>query len=417
MSPATATSTAPAAFDPATFDPGTFNPHDPGFLANPYPIYRWFREHEPIAWVEPYESWWCFTYDDCQRILTGTDLFLKNNPVPSTAAPPPLTDVLSGMPESVFSVDNPRHAEIRPILDGLFARTITDAKEIAATAARGLLTKAKVSKRLDLVSTYALPLPASVLQTVLGVPQGDFMGVMQYVAAVLAANDITAPISVRGAGLTCDFALNAYYQGLSRCPHLYAKGRMFDLMLNEGTKAPHGLSGDDVQVNSVTLSIAGYYSTTFLIGTGTLSLLKHPDQLELLRTKPELGTSAFWEMMRYDGPVQLIDRYVAADTTIAGKALRRGDKVTAVTGSGNHDPAAFPDPERFDITRPDTATKGLSFGSGIHYCLGAPLAEQVSPVAFQVLLDELPGLALAGTPQWYTDPFLRAVSNLPIEFH
>ncbi len=118
----------------------------------------------------------------------------------------------------------------------------------------------------------------------------------------------------------------------------------------------------------------------------------------------------------YSYSTQLIDRYATEDVEICGRTLHRGDKVTAVTGSGNHDAAAFPDPERFDITRPDTATRGLSFGSGIHYCLGAPLAEQVSPVAFQVLLDELPGLALAGTPQWYTDPFLRAVSNLPVAF-
>lgn len=398
------------------FDPSTFNPHDPGFLVDPYPTYAKFREHAPIAWVEPYASWWCFKYEDCHKILTGTDLFIKNNPLPSTSAPPPLVDVLSGMPASVFGADNPRHDQIRPILDGLFATAITNAQQTTAEIARGLLTAAKTSKRIDLISSYALPLPSSVLQTVLGVPASDFAGLMQYVAAAVAANDITAPTSVRAAGLTCNFAINAYYHALSRCPSLYARQKMFDLMLNVGTKAPNGLSEDDVQVNSVTLSIAGYYSTTFLIGTGTLNLLRNPDQLALLRAQPALATSAFWEMMRFDGPVQLIDRYVTADTELCGRVVHRGEKVTAVTGSGNHDPSAFADPDRFDITRAGVQQKNLSFGQGIHYCLGAPLAEQVSPVAFQVMLDELPGLKLAGTPQWYTDPFLRAVSNLPIAF-
>lgn len=398
------------------FDPKTFNPHDPAFLADPYPTYAKFREEAPIAWVEPYASWWCFKYEDCQKILTGTDLFLKNNPVASTSPPPPLVGVLAGMPESVFGADPPRHDVVRSILNPLFATSIVDAKQVTASLARGLLTTAKTSRRIDLVSSYALPLPASVLQTVLGVPANDFQGLTQYVAAIVAANDITAPTSVRAAGLTCNFALNAYYHALSRCPSQYAKQRMFDLMLNEGTKAPNGLSEDDVEVNSVTLSIAGYYSTTFLIGTGTLNLLRNPDQLALLQKHPELAPQAFWEMMRFDGPVQLIDRYVAADTELCGRTVHRGDKVTAVTGSGNHDPAAFDDPERFDILRQGVQEKNLSFGSGIHYCLGAPLAQQVSPVAFQVLLDELPGLTLAGTPQWYTDPFLRAVSNLPIAF-
>ncbi len=397
----------------APFTPSSFNPHDPAFLADPYPTYARFREQAPVSWVTPYNTWWCFRYEDCQRILTGTDLFVKNNPVPSTSPPPPIAGVLAAMPESVFSVDNPRHDQVRPILDGLFATAIAGAVPAATALAQQLLVAAKVSSQFELMNAYALPLPAGVLQGVLGVAAADFAGITNWVTAIVAANDITAPMSVRLGGLTCSMALNAYYQALGRCP-MHQPTAMFDLMRDQGMKAPNGLSLDEVQTNAVTLSIAGYYSTTFLIGTGTLNLLNHPDQLALLRAKPELMQRAVTEMLRFDAPVQLIDRYVTAETEIGGVKLKPGDVVTAVTGSANHDSSVFPDGDRFDITRDETTHQ--SFGAGIHRCLGAPLAERVAPVAFQALLEQLPGLRLAGTPQWRTDPFLRSPSNLPITF-
>jgi cytochrome P450 len=397
----------------APFKPASFNPHDPAFLANPYPTYARFREEAPVSWVTPYNTWWCFRYEDCQRILTGTDLFLKNNPVPDSGPPTPVAGVLSAMPESVFSLDNPRHDQVRPILDGLFATAIEQAVPWATALAQQLLVTAKASRQFELMNAYALPLPSGVLQRVLGVAPADFAGLTNWVTAIVAANDITAPMSVRMGGLTCSMALNAYYQALGRCP-MHNPTAMFDLMRDQGMKAPQGLSLDEVQTNAVTLSIAGYYSTTFLIGTGTLNLLAHPDQLALLRRTPSLMPQAVTEMLRFDGPVQLINRYVAAATEIGGVQLKPGDVVTAVTGSANHDSSVFPDGDRFDITRTENAHQ--SFGAGIHYCLGAPLAERVAPVAFQVLLDQLPNLRLAGTPQWRTDPFLRAPSNLPIAY-
>ncbi|MBI3792251.1 MAG: cytochrome P450, partial [Gemmatimonadetes bacterium] len=265
-----------------SINPVTFNPHDPAFLANPYPTYAWFRANRPVSWVTPYNTWWCFNYDDCVRILTGTDLFLKNNPVPSAGPPPPIAGVLASMPESVFSLDNPRHDEVRPILDGLFATAIASAVPRAEAVAQQLLVAAKASWQFDLMSSYALPLPSGVLQQVLGVPAADFAGIENWVAAIVAANDITAPMAVRMGGLTCSMALNAYYQALARCP-MHDPNAMFDLMRTRGTTAPKGLSVDEVQTNAVTLSIAGYWSTTFLIGAGTLNLLQHPAQLERLR--------------------------------------------------------------------------------------------------------------------------------------
>jgi pimeloyl-[acyl-carrier protein] synthase len=215
-------------------------------------------------------------------------------------------------------------------------------------------------------------------------------------------------------------ALRSYYDCLLEGkPFAPLEGKMVSLMATEGEASPAKISRDEIIANAVTMSIAGYYSTTFLIGTGTLNLLNNPNSMKSLRKSiadgdDSLLQSAILEMLRYDGPVQLIDRYAAEDTEIADVKIPKNQKVTAVVGSANHDEAEFPYPEKFDITR--NAEPMLSFGEGMHRCLGEPLFKKVAPVAFKTLLNARPEFKLAGMPQWQTDPYLRAVSNLPLEF-
>jgi cytochrome P450 len=173
-----------------------------------------------------------------------------------------------------------------------------------------------------------------------------------------------------------------------------------------------GLKPTEVATTSLNLAIAGYASTTYLLATGLLRLLQNPDQLAALRADPGLAVNAVREMLRLDAPAQLVDRFAARDTVLGGVKIRRGDAVTAVIGSANRDATRWPDPDRFDIHRDNTAQIG--FGDGIHTCLGAPLVQRVAPTALNVLLQAWPVLRLAGTPQWQTDPYLRSVANLPL---
>jgi cytochrome P450 len=181
-------------------------------------------------------------------------------------------------------------------------------------------------------------------------------------------------------------------------------------MVLQATK--QGMTIDEVQETAINFNVAGYMSTTFLIATGSYNLLQNPAQLALLRQQPELIPNAVEEMLRYDTPAQLVDRVAAEDLTIAGVKIRKGDNVTAVLGSANHDETVFSDPETFDVTR--DAAAHVAFGDGIHYCIGAPLVRLVGPAAVKTLLQELPAFSLAGIPQWQSDPYLRSVSNLPI---
>lgn len=394
---------------PADSEPDVFNPHEPAFLANPYPTYARFRASDPVQCVMPYNAVWVFRYEDVKTVLSDTGRFPKNPKDPKPAPGP--FEVLQYMPAGVFSADPPRHAELRAIMDPLFTTAIEGAASFAEDTARVLLDQKKGTQRIDLMSDYALPLPAAVLGHVLGIPTADWQGVVSWVQAIAMGHDITQSRSAQAAAGTCTMAIIAYLQGFARgCPHAHNAHGMVPAMAVAGVE--QGLSPEDVQMSAMNLAVAGYLSTTYLIGTGVLSLLKHPDQLELLRDRPDLMDGAVAEMLRFDAPAQLADRVAVEDVTLAGATIEAGTRVSAVIGSANHDADVFANPDTFDIQR--DASAQLAFGDGIHYCIGAPLARIVTPVALRVLLEVAPELACAGTPQWQTDPYLRGPTSLPV---
>ncbi len=385
-----------------------FNPHAPAYSKDPYLFYAEARELTPVLKVQPYDSWWVFRDADVRTVLLDTEGFVKSNPLQDTLPPPPM-DALANLPPGVFMMDPPRHDFVRPLLDGLFATAIEGIDTYVEQQAMKLIDATRGSGRVEFVQAFARPLPAQVLFQVMGMPLAT-QAISGWVDGYIAGHDVTAPMGARLGALTCTFAIQAYFLSLAAggpaCPH---SGLFKGMMANVG---PQGLETTEVATTSLNLAIAGYASTTYLLATGLLRLLQNPAQLAALRADPSLAENAAWEMLRYDAPAQLVDRFAARDTMLGGVKIRRGDAVTAVIGSANRDPARWPDPDRFDIRRD---TKGqVGFGDGIHTCLGAPLVQQVAPTALNVLLRELPNLALAGTPQWQTDPYLRSVSNLPI---
>jgi cytochrome P450 len=398
------------------FDPAAFNPHDPKFLADPFPTYAQFRATHPIYPVPLYGSDWMFRYEDCKTVLSATDVWVKNPPDggPRTPAYGPYA-MMANFPLGLFSSDPPLHTTLRGILEPMFDEAIKVAPDIARRLAGPLLEAAAAHGRLELIDAYALPLPAGVLFTLLGIPDepGVWAGLIQMQAAIAAAHDITQSMAVRGAGATCSMALNSFFEGMLLANREQPGQGLFAQMCQAFAAA--GLSPQEVQMCAIDFLVAGYLSTTFIIGTGVRRLLLNPDQLAALRADPALIGKALEEMLRYDGPVQVIDRYAAVATSVGGKNYAPGAKVTAVVGAADHDPAVFAEPEAFLIAR-EEPQEHLSFGAGIHYCIGAPLVRLVAPVAIEALLGAFPDLALDGDPQWQTDPYLRAVTNLPLRF-
>jgi cytochrome P450 len=172
-----------------------------------------------------------------------------------------------------------------------------------------------------------------------------------------------------------------------------------------------GLSSEQLVATLCDILIAGYLSTTYLIANGMNRLLADPDTLARLRAEPDLTSAAIEELLRLEGPVQLIDRIAARDTTLGGQPVAAGTHVALVVASANHDPDWFSDPEELRLDR----THGhLAFGDGIHVCVGAPLARIVTPIALRALLDQTEEIKLDGEPQWQTDPYLRGAVSLPL---
>ncbi len=407
----------------------TFNPHDPKFLEDPYPQYAQFRAEEPIKWVDkPYDSYWVFRHDHAMQVLRDKDTFVKQSPIATMPTPDELKKAgafiaMGYLPKGLFPSDPPRHTALRPIMEQAFVEPFRAAPKFAAAVANDPLAKIKVGgERFELVSDYAIALPSAVLFHVLGLPKEHGLTLIGWVDAVVMAHDETQNPRIRAMGATCRMALLTYYQGLVKALEagqpVTGDGVVKTLAAQVGTTLSDGtkLTTEDVAVCCADFTVAGYISTTYLIGTGIRNLLNNPDQLALLAEEPGKHIKgAVEEMLRYDAPAQLVDRVVKTDGTKLGDVVfKAGDAITVVIGSAGRDEEAFPKADKFIIDRDHS--KQIGFGYGIHECIGAALVRGVAPVAIESLLKELPGLKLAGKAQWQTDPYLRAMTNLPLAF-
>ena len=172
------------------------------------------------------------------------------------------------------------------------------------------------------------------------------------------------------------------------------------------------LTEDELVATAVLLQMAGHEASVNVVGNGVLALLRHPAELARLRADPSLAPTAVEELIRYDSPLQLFERTATEDTPVGGVTVRAGQKIAALLGAANRDPAVFADPDRLDVGR--SPNPHLGFGAGIHYCLGAPLARVELQVALGTLLDRVPRLALAGEPVRRPEFVIRGLSTLPV---
>jgi hypothetical protein len=210
------------------------------------------------------------------------------------------------------------------------------------------------------------------------------------------------------------FELRAYFERIAEERRREPREDLLSALLaaeEEGDK----LTTDEVFSTCILLLVAGNETTTNLIGNGLLALLRHPDQLALLRDDPALIEGAVEELLRYDSPVQATSRFVTEDVEINGHPVAAFENMILLLGSANHDAARFPEPDRLDIMRTDN--QHLSFSHGSHYCLGAPLARLEGQVALLALVQRFPGLRLATKQLDWSDNFiLRGLRSLPVAF-
>ena len=308
--------------------------------------------------------------------------------------------------------DAPDHTRLRGLVSKAFTpRSIELLRPRISALTEELLAPLRAAGRFDVIGDFAFPLPVTVICELLGVPSEDqelFRIHTRDMAAVLNFDATRQQIGAAvGAGLNFAAYLVPLFVERKQSPR-------HDLIsaLVAVEDAGDTLGADELLMTVVLLLAAGHETTMNLIGNGLLALLRNPDQLELLRERPDLMSSAVDELLRYDSPVRATLRTALYDAEIDGETVRAGQQVLAMIDAANHDPAVFPSPDTLDVTR--DARRHLSFGAGPHYCLGAALARAEAQIALTALIA-LPDLELAiDEPVWRPLETLHALESLPV---
>ncbi|MEA2660826.1 MAG: hypothetical protein QOH08_398 [Chloroflexota bacterium] len=392
------------------------------FIENPYPAYALLRAHAPVHESEAWGAWLLTRYDDCAAVLRDPERFssagrvsamLDRLPAAERARFAPLdANFQLGMPNS----DPPDHTRIRNLVNRAFTPRVVEAmQDEIGSALRELLAPVLTRGEVDLIPAVAHPLPARVILSLLGVPRADRARFQQW------SNDVVAFFGTAGTDLdTATRSLTAFLEAREWLRDAIAESRrrprsdlLTALVLAESESG--ALTEAEIIATCITLLTAGHETTTTLIASGCLALLRHPDQLALLRERPELISSAIEEFLRYDAPFQQARRRTSVDVEIRGRRIPAGSIVSELLGSANRDPEQFADPDRLDITR--HGTRHLGFGVGIHFCIGAALARLEARIAIPMLLDELRDVELSPDGvAWRWNTTFRGLSRLVVRF-
>jgi cytochrome P450 len=397
-----------------------YDPLARGILTDPYPAYQRLRERDPVHRSLLAGGWVISRFADAETVLrdprfSADDRSWRRYPrIRARAERAGVWDEQQARSPSLLRLDPPDHSRLR----GLVTRAFTP-RAVAALAPRieklvdELLDSVAASGCMDVIHDLAAPLPVTVIAEMLGVPDRDrarFKHWSDQVVRSLGVPTLEDLRQARRAGIE----LRAYFACIAEDRRREPRDDLLSALLRaeeEGDK----LSSFEVLSTCTLLLVAGNETTTNLIGNGLLALLRHPEQLALLREDPARVEGAVEEMLRYDSPVQLTSRFPLEELELRGRRFRRGEQVLVLLGSANRDPEVNREPERFDVTRSEV--RHLAFGFGSHYCLGAALARLEARLAVSALLRRMPGLRLAtDRPRWRSNTILRGLQTLPVAF-
>ena len=392
----------------------------PEVIADPYAYYGRLRDEDPVHWNKTYELWVVTRHDDLVWLTRRHELFssavFKNDPRP----PYPAIDepdlglydyVRNYQADQLIQHDRPEHLEMRRVVHGYFTPKSMEAwRPFVQKAVKELLDQAEEKGSMDVMRDLATPLPVLVIAQMMGVPEQDRGHVRQLAEKLLYIGrgeyDRMKPLTEGMRGMI-DYVSPLVDE------RLVNPGDDFISVLAGGEK--NGVfTRHEVLVNTSLLLLAGHETTINLLCNGTLAFMQHPDQWALLKQDPaDLAKRATEECLRYDSPVKSIQRIAAQDVEMRGKVLEKNDRVRWFISSANRDPAMFPNPDKFDITR--WPNQHVAFGSGVHHCLGATLARVEGQEVFKALAERFPGLRMETEALEYQPSItFRSLKSLPV---
>ncbi len=396
---------------------------DAKFKANPFPFYAQLRAEAPVFAVtvnlpNKQRAWLVTRYDDVLNVLKD-ERFAKNrrnamSPEQLKKVPwmPPM---FKSLEQNMLDLDSPDHTRLRTLIHKAFTPSmIEQMRDQIQALTNELLDAAEPKGGMDLIAEFALPLPLTMIGRILGVPAEDTPKFHRWTKTMLSAGVhmnyfVVIPTILRFMG---------YLKKLIKERSTHPKDDLITALV-QAKEGGDQLSANEVLAMIILLLIAGHETTVNLIGSGSLALLEHPDQVVKLRSEPALIKTAIEELVRFVCPIEMAtERYAREDITIAGTTIPRGELVLAVIASANRDPNYFANPDALDVTRANN--KHLAFGHGEHYCIGAPLARLEGQIAMSTLIQRMPNLRLSIAPdqlRWRGGlPFLRGLEALPVSF-
>ncbi|HTO57976.1 MAG TPA: cytochrome P450 [Pseudomonadales bacterium] len=388
---------------------------DPALARDPYPLYNRMREKAPVHYSLAMRVWWVTRFDYVQEILRdkrfGSDIRKFPDQVKKIVAD--LDDEQRERFEnpSMLSSDPPDHTRLRKLVSQGFVHKFIQSLEPRIHAiVESCLRRIDNDPTFDVVDVLAKPLPAVVIAEMMGLPESDHAQFQAWSEDLIEATS-TNDIETVEKGQAAESALIAYFRDVVERKR-GAPGDDLIGMLIRAEEEGDKLSERELYNTCLLLLVAGHETTTRLIGNGVFLLLQHGRWNEL-RAHPERIPTAVEEMLRFEPPVQATQRFVLEDLDFHGKPMKRGDSILVSIAGGNRDPNANADPDRFDIGR--EKVNQVSFGYGIHLCIGASLARLEAKVAFEKLLERFPDLTLCNPePQWGVNPIFRGHRELHV---
>jgi hypothetical protein len=391
-------------------------PLDPAFRREPDAVLDALREAEPVHYDAVFKRYVLTRHDDAKALLHDRSLSVDpRNAADGTFEQMFLRLTDDGEPgePSMLFLDPPAHTRLRGLVNKAFT-----ARAVEALAPRiqeivdELLDAVEGEPEFDLIASFAAPLPTIVIAEMLGVDPADRDDFKRWSdTGVQAFNPMLTPVERTRVREASD-ALSAYFVRAVADRRAAPRDDLISTML-AAEEAGDRMTDVEIVTMCNLLLTAGNVTTTDLIGNGVLALLRHPDQMQRLRDEPLLIKNAVEEMLRYDSPVTQSGRTPLVDIAIDGCPIAAGQSVTPILSAANHDPAVYPDAHRFDITREDTHHH--SFGGGVHYCLGAPLARVEAQIGIGTLVRRFPGLRLLDSdPEYKVVPSFRGLASLRV---
>ena len=395
----------------------TFAPADIGFVADPYPTYAELREQTPVRYDEATDHWLVARYEDVNALLRDrrlgrTYLHQATHAEMGHPDPPawhaPFWDLINA---GILDMEPPDHTRVRRLVSKAFTpRFVESLRPRVQAIMDGLVDAVAGAGEFDLIAV-AEPLPVTVIAEMLGVPEADRHHLRPWSADICKMYELNPSPEMQRDAVRASTEFGDYLRTLARertdDPGDDLISRLTAVM-DEGEQ----LTEDELVGTCVLLLNAGHEATVNSTLLGWWALFRRPDRLKELRADRSLLSTAIEELLRFDTPLQMFERWVLEPITVRGVEIPKGAELGLLFGSANRDPDVFDEPDELDLSR--DPNPHLTFGAGIHFCLGAPLGRQELQISFATLMDRFPNLELVEEPRWKPNYIVRGLEGLRV---